>query len=72
MKIPFSWLTDYVNVGRLKPQEVAQKLTIAGLEVVLIEKIGGDFIFDIEVTPNRPDCLSILGVAREVSALLGK
>ncbi len=32
----------------------------------------GDVIFDIEVTPNRPDCLSVLGVAREVAALTGK
>ena len=29
----------------------------------------GDAILDIEVTPNRPDCLSILGVAHEVAAL---
>ncbi|MCE5230301.1 phenylalanine--tRNA ligase subunit beta [bacterium] len=31
-----------------------------------------DFIVDIKVTPNRPDCLSILGVAREVAAMHGK
>ena len=31
----------------------------------------GDHIFDLEVTPNRPDCLSLLGVAREVAALTG-
>ncbi|PTX96469.1 phenylalanine--tRNA ligase subunit beta [Opitutus sp. ER46] len=28
----------------------------------------GDTVFDIEVTPNRPDCLSHLGIARELSA----
>ena len=31
----------------------------------------GDQVLDLEVTPNRPDCLSILGVAREVAALTG-
>jgi phenylalanyl-tRNA synthetase beta chain len=31
----------------------------------------GDVIFNLEVTPNRPDCLSIIGLAREVSALTG-
>ncbi len=31
----------------------------------------GDTIFDLAVTPNRPDCLSVLGVAREVAALTG-
>ena len=32
----------------------------------------GDVILDIEVTPNRPDCLSVLGVAHEVAALTGQ
>src|SRR5882724_5707702 len=31
----------------------------------------GDTVFDIEVTPNRPDWLSVIGIAREVSALTG-
>ncbi|MBN1288275.1 MAG: phenylalanine--tRNA ligase subunit beta [Actinobacteria bacterium] len=30
-----------------------------------------DVIFDLEITPNRPDCMSMLGVAREVAALTG-
>jgi phenylalanyl-tRNA synthetase beta chain len=37
----------------------------------LVEYMG-DVIFDIEVTPNRSDCLSVIGVAREVAALTGK
>ena len=31
-----------------------------------------DVIFDLEVTPNRPDCMSMVGIAREVAALTGK
>jgi len=31
----------------------------------------GDIIFDLDVTPNRPDCLSVIGVAREIAALTG-
>ncbi|MEE8359744.1 MAG: phenylalanine--tRNA ligase subunit beta [Candidatus Omnitrophota bacterium] len=72
MKIPYSWLKDHVNFGTLKAEEVAEKLTIIGLEVVMIEKNFGDSIFDIEVTPNRPDCLSILGIAREAAASMNK
>jgi phenylalanyl-tRNA synthetase beta chain len=30
-----------------------------------------DVVFDVEITPNRGDCLSILGLAREVAALFG-
>ena len=36
----------------------------------LVEYIG-DAVLDVEVTPNRPDCLSILGIAHEVAALTG-
>lgn len=31
-----------------------------------------DVVYDINITPNRPDCLSVLGIAREVCALLNK
>ncbi len=38
----------------------------------LIDELGlSDVIFEINVTPNRPDCLSVVGIAREVAALLG-
>ncbi len=32
----------------------------------------GDIVLNIEVTPNRPDCLSVIGIAREVAALTGQ
>jgi phenylalanyl-tRNA synthetase beta chain len=32
----------------------------------------GDVIFDLDVTPNRPDCLSVVGIAREIAALTGE
>jgi phenylalanyl-tRNA synthetase beta chain len=32
----------------------------------------GDVIFDLSITPNRPDCLSVIGIAREVAALTGR
>lgn len=31
-----------------------------------------EIVFDLEITPNRPDCLSIMGIAREVAAIYGK
>jgi phenylalanyl-tRNA synthetase beta chain len=42
----------------------------APLGLPLTEYLG-DHVLDLDVTPNRPDCLSILGVAREVAALTG-
>ncbi len=32
---------------------------------------GGDVVFDIEVTPNRPDLNSLIGIAREIAAVTG-
>ncbi len=32
----------------------------------------GEVVFDLDVTPNRPDCLSVIGIAREVAALTGQ
>ncbi len=31
-----------------------------------------DVIFDINITPNRPDCMSVIGIAREICAIYGK
>ena len=31
----------------------------------------GDAIIDLDITPNRPDCLSVIGIAREIAALTG-
>lgn len=70
MKIAYSWLKKFVEI-KLPAQKLAAGLTMAGLEVVGLEKQAGDFVFEIEITSNRPDWLSVLGVAREVSAIYG-
>ncbi len=70
MKISYNWLKDYIDI-KLKPSELAHKLTMAGLEVVAAEEKNSDTIFELEVTPNRPDCLSYIGLAREVAAITG-
>ena len=47
------------------------KDTVPGTDIR--EVVGlNDYIFDISVTANRPDCQSVLGIAREVAAALGK
>ena len=71
MKISLEWLSQYLP-GPLSPQEAADALTNGGLPVEVIEQHGQDTVIDVEVTSNRGDCLSHVGVAREISALLGR
>ena len=73
MKINYSWLTELVDVRR-KPADLAKKLTMAGLAVDSIEKHATapfDNVFELDLTSNRPDCLSHFGIAREVAAIEG-
>ena len=71
MKVTQSWLKDFVEI-KLSPKALADNLTMAGLEVTSLEEKEGDFVFEIEVTSNRPDWLSVIGIAREVGAITGK
>jgi len=71
MKISLEWLSEYLP-GPLDAKELGERLTHAGLPVEVIEQVGDDTVIDVEVTSNRSDCLSYLGVARELSALLGR
>ena len=70
MKISYQWLLDYVDldVVGLDIHSLAEALTLVGLAVELIEEQGNDYLLDIDVTTNRPDCLNHLGVAREIAA----
>ena len=68
MKITYNWLKDFVDIS-LKPEALAEKLTMAGLEVTALEKFEDDYVFEIEVTSNRPDWLSVAGIAREAAAI---
>lgn len=70
MKVTYSWLKDFVDL-KIAPVQLANKLTMAGLEVVSLEQTGKDSVLEIEITSNRPDWLSVLGIAREVGAICG-
>ncbi len=70
MRVSFDWLKDFVKINAT-PEAVAERLTMLGLEIEALERIDGDVVFEVNVTPNRPDCLSIIGIARELSAAYG-
>lgn len=64
MRIPIDWLKELI-IFRSSPDQVAQMLTMGGLETVILP----DDILEVDVLPNRADCWSVRGIAREVSAL---
>ncbi|MGI8923650.1 MAG: phenylalanine--tRNA ligase subunit beta [Fimbriimonadales bacterium] len=63
MKVAVEWLKEFVETDAT-PDEIGSVLTMLGLEMESEE--GG--VLDFKVTPNRGDCLSILGLARELAA----
>ena len=69
MKISYNWLKEFVDIA-IPPRQLAERLTMVGLAVDAVEEHDGDAVLEIDLTSNRPDCLSHLGVAREVAALL--
>ena len=70
MDISYEWLGELADTG-LAPQALAERLTMAGLAVDAVKEEAGDSVLEIDLTSNRPDCLSHLGVAREAAALTG-
>jgi phenylalanyl-tRNA synthetase beta chain len=67
MRLVLSWLREFVDV-KASAEEIAEKIGLRGFEVASIEVLeGGDAVIDFEITANRPDCLSVLGLAREVA-----
>jgi phenylalanyl-tRNA synthetase beta chain len=71
MELSFDWLSQYVDHGATVA-EVAERLTAAGLAVEGMEERDGDYLLDVDVTTNRPDCMNHLGLAREVAVLFDK
>ena len=75
MKILKSHLLEKVD-AKLNVKQLEAELTRLGLEVESIEKFGNskksDFVIDLDLTPNRGDCFSVLGVARELAAISNK
>src|SRR3989344_986032 len=64
--IPESWLREYLET-KASTKQIASVLSQTSVSVEKIQKINEDFVYDIEVTTNRPDLMSVTGVAREAN-----
>ena len=77
MQFSEQWLRTFVDPS-LDSDALAHALTMAGLEVEGMGPPAGqdipelnDVVFALKLTPNRSDCLSVMGIAREVAAITG-
>ena len=70
MKTTHHWLREYCPHG-LSPGDAAHRLTMAGVAIEGVRRLGDDVVFEAEVTANRADLQSVIGIARELAALTG-
>ena len=66
MRIVHEWLAELVDVPA-DVEVVAHEISLRGFELAAVE----NGVIDFEITANRPDCLSHLGIAREASVIWG-
>src|SRR3989344_7344255 len=69
IKIVDSWLRDFLKT-KATPEVIARELSLKSVSVDRVEKINDDYIYDIEITTNRPDLMSVEAIAKEASAVL--
>ncbi len=68
--IPNSWLKKHLDT-KATTKQIAKYLSLCGPSIERTKKTpDGDFVYNVEVTTNRVDTASILGIAREASAIL--
>ncbi len=70
MFFSYDWLQSFFPKKLPAPKKLAELLTLHSFEVQEIKKVNDDWVFDIDVTPNRSDCFSHLGIAQECAAFL--
>jgi phenylalanyl-tRNA synthetase beta chain len=68
MLVSWEWLSQYVYLKQT-PDEIANRLSLSGLNHEETSSFDGDTVLDLEVTSNRADCLCHIGIAREIGVL---
>ncbi|MCF7916892.1 MAG: phenylalanine--tRNA ligase subunit beta, partial [Candidatus Omnitrophica bacterium] len=71
MDFSLNFIKQFVDI-KISAKDLAERLTAAGLEIEGLKQISGDWVFSAEVTTNRYDWLSMVGIGQEVAAVLRK
>src|SRR5205809_6454873 len=72
MKFSRDWLGDFLDLSGFSDDELGERFTGIGHAVEVADREGTDTVFDLEITTNRVDAMSHLGMARELAAALGR
>ncbi|MFZ2024974.1 MAG: phenylalanine--tRNA ligase subunit beta [Microgenomates group bacterium] len=67
--VPDTWLREYLKTDAT-PKQLKEYLSLCGPSIERINTTKGETVYDIEVTGNRPDAMSVMGIAREASVIL--
>lgn len=67
--IPHQWLLEHLNT-QIEPEQFSQVISLSGPTIEQIETRETEPVYDIEVTTNRVDSMSIRGIAQEAAAIL--
>jgi len=67
--IPHTWLLEHLQT-QATPEEIQKYLSLCGPSVERIYQREGEVVYDIEVTTNRVDSMSVRGIAREAAVIL--
>ena len=71
MKVLLSWIRELVDIDE-SAEAIGRKLSVRGLALEGLEPAGTDTLMDFDVTANRPDCLSMAGIAREIAVVFDR
>ena len=69
IQITHSHLKEFIDT-KATPKQLAKYLSLCGPSIESVKKVGDDYVYDIEVTTNRVDMMSVIGIARDASAIL--
>jgi phenylalanyl-tRNA synthetase beta chain len=69
--IPHQWLLEHLDTD-VSPEELQKSVSLSGPSIERIYETEGDHVYDIEVTTNRVDSMSIRGIAREAAVILNQ
>lgn len=72
MKLPLSWLAEFVRLNAAQLRGLDEALPKIGIEVAGRETVDGEDVIEVEITANRGDLLSVYGMAREIGAMIGR